>query len=188
MYYKYLFSRKFALLAAVVALTAIAVIACGSAASDDQAYERVIARDTTLTIADFEAAGIKTIRQYDVTDLPSATAAWFGFRRVSGTNPNDFEMRFYPDHDAAINEGVSFAEDAVGKDANLVSTNAAWTEGIQDRSTQFPQGAGFTLNAKYLDYSVYGNTVLLCQGETVEESQAACNWLIERLRAAIESP
>lgn len=173
--------------AILAAFSVLTLIACGDSTTTEESYKRVIPTDKTFTINDFEAAGIKTTRQYDVTDLPSATDAWFGFRRVSGTDPTEFEMRFYPDHDAAINEGVSFAEDATGKDANLVSTNAAWVEGIQDRSTRFPFGAGYTINAKYLDYFVYGNTVLLCEGETIEESRDACNWLIEQLETANQS-
>ena len=53
-----------------------------------------------------------------------------------------------------------------GEDANVLSTNAAWVDGIQDRSIRVPQGAGDIILPKYLDYAVYGNTVMLGQGKT----------------------
>ncbi|MEE8045986.1 MAG: DUF6810 family protein, partial [Dehalococcoidia bacterium] len=87
-----------------------------------------------MTISDFEAVGIKTVRQYDVTDLPSATEAWFGFRRGSGSiEPLDYEMRFYPDHTTAVADGDFYADDVTGEGANILSMNAAWLEWGNDR-------------------------------------------------------
>ncbi len=75
--------------------------------------------------------------------------------------------------------GVRFADDATGEDANLVSTSAAWVTGVQDRVVLNPRFG--QSQPKYMDYVVYGNIVALCEGRTVLESQAACNWLIEQL-------
>ncbi|MCH8910815.1 MAG: hypothetical protein IH867_08750, partial [Chloroflexi bacterium] len=93
--------------------------------------------------------------------------------------------RFYSDHDAAVANGIEYAEDATGEDANLLSTNAAWVDGIQDRSIRVPQGAGDIILPKYLDYAVYGNTVMLCQGRTTLSAQSACEWLIGQLGSVV---
>ena len=180
---QYFYLQRSTFTAILAAFAVIALIACGDSTAGEQSYQRVIPTGKTFAISDFEAVGIKTTRQYDVTDLPSATDAWFGFRRVGGTDPVEFELRFYRDHRTAVVDGVSFAEDATGEEANVLTTNAAWVVGIQDRSTIFPFGAGYTLNPKYLDYSVYGNAVLLCEGETVLDSQEACSWLIGRMES-----
>ena len=140
--------------------------ACGSSDESTAAFERIHEGAGALTIADFESVGIKTPRQYNVNDLPAATEAWFGFRRVSGMELLEFESRFYSDHAAAVANGIEYAEDATGEDANVLSTNAAWVNGIQDRVIRVPQGAGDIILPKYLDYAVYGNTVMLCQGKT----------------------
>ena len=145
-------------------------------------YERVLARAGALTISDFETVGIKTTQQHDVTNLWGAIDAWSGFRRVSGTSPAEFELRFYTNHSSAVSNGTFYAEDVTGEDANLLSTNSAWTQGIEDRVIRDPftrDGGKFV--PKYMDYAVYGNIVMLCEGKTAAESQAACRWLIDQL-------
>lgn len=166
-------------------LLLVAFAACGSSDESTEAFQRIHEGNGALTIAEFESVGIKTTRQYNVSDLPAAKEAWFGFRRVSGTEPVEFELRFYSDHDAAVANGIEYAEDATGEDANLLSTNAAWVDGIQDRSIRVPQGAGDIILPKYLDYAVYGNTVMLCQGRTTLSAQSACEWLIGQLGSVV---
>ena len=148
----------------------------------DGSYERVNSRDGALTISDFETVGIKTTRQYDVTNLWGAIDAWFGFRRVGGTDPVEFELRFYTDHPSAVSDGSFYAKDVTGEGANLLSTDAASTEeGFQDRVIKIKGTPKGIYEPKYSDYAVYGNMVMLCEGKTVAESQAACNWLIDQL-------
>ncbi len=87
-------------------------------------------------------------------------------------------MRFYPDHPSAVSDGISYAEDATGEDANILSTNAAWKEGIGDR-----QASIFWKRPKYFDYAVYGNVIMLCEGVDVSESLRNCQWLIDAIDA-----
>lgn len=149
-------------------------------------YERVIPNDLVLDISDFEAVGIKTLRQYDVTDLPGATDAWFGFRPASDVVPAEFELRFYKDHPSAVDDGVFYADDVVGEDANLLSTNAAWLEGIDNRRRWWGgDNDMFVRLPNYNDYVIYGNTLILCEGRWPEKSQDACNWLIDRLEKQV---
>jgi hypothetical protein len=168
---------------ALIGFAAFAIAGCGASEAAQVEFVRVFPVGPALEISDFKAAGIKTVRQYDVTDLPSATAAWYGFRRAGdGLEPLDYEIRFYPDHVTAIADGEFYADDVSGENANILSTNSAWGDGGSDRQTWFGgTDEIFVMLPKYNDYVIYGNTVILCQGPSTESSQEACMWLVDRL-------
>ena len=181
--------RKSALLAAIAALATVAAIACGSSSgkSSVSSYVRERNPDLTLSIDDARGIGFKTIRQYDVDGLTGATDAWFGFRRVSGLDPTEYEIRTYPSHDDAIEDGAFFAQDVIGRDGNIFAKDAAWKTGTADRWSY--RVVNFdSINAarfpKYHDYVIVGNLIVLCEGLDADTSQEACDWMAAQLATA----
>ncbi len=140
---------------------ALAVFAgCGSeapgAASDQSAASSntdetntsiILNTDETYSIEDFEAVGYKKVTQFDLESLPGATDAWIGF-----FNQRDIEIRVYPSHQMALEEGMEPAEFAIGKGA------VPW----QSRT-----------GVRFDAYVVAGNVVMLCELEA-----ASCEALI----------
>ena len=137
--------------------------ACGaeapSAASDQSATSSdtdetdnpiILNVDEIYSIEAFEAVGYKKVTQFDLETLPGATDAWIGF-----FNQKDIEIRVYPSHQMALDEGVEPAEVAVGKGA------VPWQK-------QPP--------VRFDAYVVAGNVVMLCELEA-----ASCEVLVARL-------
>ena len=120
------------------------------AIEDDPGTSLVIDNGGIYTIEDFETAGYKKITQFELETLPGATDAWYGF-----ANQKDFELRFYPSHQVALDEGVGPAEFAIGK-------------GAVPEQKKPP--------VRFFAYVVVGNVVMLCELEV-----AACEALIAQL-------
>ena len=119
-----------------------------------------------LAIADFVGAGLKQSKKYDVTDLPGAVAAYYGFWKAPGDDSADFELRFYPSHQIAVDQGTALPEEVTGRDAAVTADDSTWKEGVRDRRTSgFTEGGGGgNLGFKHADFAIYGNVVMLCQG------------------------
>jgi len=179
-----------------VALLLISGTACGSD-EDPDSQERTESRNVTpsvevFTFDDLAAIGFKKQKEYDVEGLTAATGAWFGWWRVGGGEPLDYEVRFYRSHEDAVEFGTSFAEEASGEDAVINSNDATWKEDVRDRRAIFvankaggagSQG-GFGAGPKYRDYVIFANMVLLCEGSTSAHSLERCKAMTEALVAA----
>ena len=171
-----------ALMAGLVVL-AMAVVACGS--SEPAApLERVVETDDVFVIGDLEAAGMKASKQYDVTDLPFGEDAWYGFIRTEA-GPLDIEARFYASHFDAVEFGTEYAANVSGDDADIEEDTTIWPEGYKNRQ-RMRSGGTADLAAwsgqrgpNYGDFVIYGNMVLLCQGDTPDDSISTCYELID---------
>ncbi len=107
--------------------------------------------NATYQYEDFVEAGWKEHQIYDVSTLPHATHARYGF-----FNQRDIEIRIYPSHDLALEHGASSAEEAI------------------DRTVH--DGSGFASRRVYGSYLVAGNIVMLCEltvGDCVALLEAA---------------
>jgi len=135
--------------------------------------------DRAFSIEDFFAVGFKKSKQYNVEELPEAIDAWFGFWTQEGASPKEYEIRFYASHDDAVEAGTAPAEDVTGENANLGEEAAVWKEGHKDRRTIYDYRAAPT--AKYQDFAIFGNAVLLCEGKNPAESLDNCASLIDRV-------
>ena len=158
----------------------IALAACGSsdsAASQTESFEKITPSERIFSIDDFKAVRFKTNKEYDVTELPSATAAWFGFWTPSGTVSKEYEIRFYGSHTDALEFGTSYALEGSGETALLDEEDATWDEGLKDRRAYFAapssHGSG-SVQALYGGYAVYANMVLLCEGANEEHALGHC--------------
>ncbi len=172
-------------LAPLIAAAAITLVACGSSESEAP-VARVIDDARVFTIDDLRTAGMKTSKQYDVSDLPGGVDAWYGFVR-SGSGPKDVEARFYASHADAVALGTELADEASGDDALVDEETATWVVGVKDR-VRLVSGGTADLAAwsgsrtpNYADFVIFGNMVLLCQGDKPEESVALCHELITAL-------
>ena len=105
----------------------------------------------------FNELEFKFSKEYDVSELPDAIEAHYGF-----WERREFEIRFYPSNQMAKSSGTFYAEEATGEDAIIKKSDATWKEGIKDRSGVSFFGAP---NPKYLAYVVFGNVIVLCPSE-----------------------
>ena len=77
-------------------------------------------------------------------------------------------MRFYNSQQTAIDKGISFTEEVIGENAVLKKSTSSWKEGIQDRrsrnNSSMSGSEANSVRAKYLDYFINGNVIILCSG------------------------
>ena len=160
-------------------MLAIMLINCSqeNEPKDDIKIEKVVNADSVFTIEDFKNIGFKINKEYDVTELGGSTGAWFGFWKNNLNKPIDYELRFYPSQKVAIENGVSLTEEVIGEDAILKKSTSSWKEGIQDRrsrnNSSMSGSEANSVRAKYLDYFINGNVIILCSG--LDESYATKN-------------
>ena len=158
-------------------------------ALDDLPGVEIIFTDAVYTVDDLvNTEYFKKSKEYKVEGLDQATAAIYGFFGPDPYNRQEFEARFYPDHATAITIGVDFANEATGPDAVIAKDIQRWDEGLVQRracsgNTRGSHHSGKCDNAKYGDYVVAGNLVLLCQGKDSETSLANCNSLMDAMQS-----
>lgn len=171
------------------------LIISGCSGSDENAnkIDKITDTEKIFTIDDLTKTGFKKNKTYKTDDLPGANSAYYGFTSKKDSNGKrisvDYEVRFFDSHEDAKNIGVSLVEERVGKDAKLTKNDATWKEGVKEARTcggDSGHGKGYSLVvasstcnlAKYNDYYIYGNMILLCQGKDDLESQKNCNEIL----------
>ena len=135
------------------------IIGCSSSGNDqniqddifDGTYDNIIFSKTS-----FDGLEFKFSKEYDVSELPDALEAHYGFFQR-----REFEIRFYPSNEIAKSSGIFFAEEATGEDAIIKKSDASWKEGIKDRMTSGAFGNKKN-TPKYMDYVILGNMIVLC--------------------------
>ena len=166
----------------IASVLTLVLAVCGS--SDPVVtLQRVVDESRVFTVSDLTAAGMKASKQYQVDDLPGGIDAWYGFIQ-SETGPLDIEVRFYASHIDAAELGTALAEAVSGDDADIDEDTTPWTEGYKDRQ-RMRSGGSADLAAwsgqrgpNYADFVVYGNMILLCQGDEPDQSINTCYELI----------
>ena len=139
------------------------------------------------SVDDFEAlTNFKLSKRYNVEGLEKAESAIYGFFGPDPYDRQEYEARFYPDHEAALTVGVDFANEATGPDTIIASSTQRWDEGLTQRrtcaaNTRGSHHSGRCNIAKYGDYVVAGNLVLLCQGRDAETALQNCKALYAAL-------
>ena len=167
--------------------------ACGtdsdesSVSKSNELLQQITPSERLFTHDDVDATGFKTAKEYNVEGLTGATVVLFGFWRPDGSEAKEYEIRFYPSHDVAVESGTAFAEEATGDDAILDKDEASWNEGIKDRRYFFAgpigtHGSG-GVKAKYGGYVIYGNMIMLCEGANDAHSLDRCGALLAAMGA-----
>ena len=145
----------------LLSITLLALtVACGEKA-DDSYYDVITNSDHIFTLEELESMGFKKNKEYDVSGLEGAIRAVNGFW-ATDIGKKEYELRFYPSHSLAVSLGEPLAQEATGEDAIIKKSEATWKEGIKDRRrSQRTSGS----HPKYGNYSIYGNIVMLCEGQ-----------------------
>mgnify|MGYP004368470331 CR=1 FL=1 len=184
-----------------VTLLIILVGACGIVSPEptpepvveEIVYEQVVDNGTIYSSKDFFDAGFNDYKEYNVSKLTGATEAWYGYWGSDEDSVLYYELRFYPDHSVAVSEGTPFAEDATGEDAKLKRQTTMWRVGLAERKNSeaafFPDTTsnisadkrGRIRLARYADYMIFNNVIILCEGEDSKEAFKICNDLIDLL-------
>ena len=149
----------------IVFFIAIIIISCSSNSPINESPIDIFEESYNSKIfskKSFELIGFKFSKEYDVSELPDAESAYYGFWGEEIFERLSYELRFYPSHEVAKTSGSFFAEEVTGENAILKKADATWKEGIKDRS-----GSEFfgSLVPKYLDYVIFGNVIVLCPSE-----------------------
>ena len=112
--------------------------------------------DIIFSKASFDGLEFKFSKKYNVSELPEALEAHYGFFQR-----REYEIRFYPSNEIAKSSGIFFAEEVTGEDAIIKKSDASWKEGIKDRMISGVFGNKKN-SPKYLDYVILGNMIVLC--------------------------
>ncbi len=159
----------------------------GTANSKNTTLEKITNESGIYSIEDFKNTGFKVVKEYDVSELEDSTGVWFGFWKNDSTKSIvlDYEIRTYRSQQLALDKGVKYVEEVIGEDAILGKSLSSWKEGIQDRRTRSGRGMSGsesnTVRAKYLDYIVFGNAMILCEGLDLTDARQNCSDLINTL-------
>jgi|TARA_B100002003_G_C13976717_1_gene472474 hypothetical protein len=160
----------------IISLILLALVVACEENADDPSYEMVTTSDHIFTFEELEPIGFKKNKEYDISRLEGAVRAVNGFWSTD-IGKKEYELRFYSSHSVAVSLGEPLAQEATGEDAIIKKSDATWKEGIKDRRrSQRTSGS----HPKYGNYSIYGNIVMLCEGQ-VGISLEVCWKLINAL-------
>ena len=74
--------------------------------------------------------------------------------------------------------GEIYAKSVTGNDAIVSGDDVMWNEGAKDRRKCVPRAgtseSGCDQKARYGDYIIMGNMIILCEGLSTEESMKLC--------------
>ena len=169
-------------------ILAIILISCSqeNELNEDTEIKKILNSNSTFTIEDFKKIGFKINKEYDITDLDESTGAWFGFWKNNLNKPIDYELRFYNSQQTAIDKGISFTEEVIGENAVLKKSTSSWKEGIQDRrsrnNSSMSGSEANSVRAKYLDYFINGNVIILCSGLDLNYATQNCSELSSKIK------
>ena len=162
--------------------------ACGGESSSDSentSLEKISNESGIYAIENFINSGFKVNKEYDVSELEDSIGVWFGFWKNNLNKSLDYEIRIYSSQQLALDKGVKYVEEVIGEDAILRKSLSSWKEGIQDRRTRsdlsMRGSEANSIRAKYLDYIVYGNSMILCTGLDLTDARQNCSDLANSL-------
>ena len=143
----------------------------------EEAYPYVTNTGTSFGIEDFKDKGFKSLRQYkSVEELPPLISAYHGIYKKM-----DYELRFYNNHQDALNQGTVDAEIVTGKES-VVTGDVPWEDGEKDRRRcSRPPGqphSGCNYTSKYGDFVIFENVIVMCEGKDILESRNTCSNLL----------
>lgn len=161
------------------------VIACssggpaGGLAQSQATIHKITPSARVYSADDLRAAGLRVNRDYNVAGLVSAESAHHGF-----LNQKEYEARLYVSHADAATRGAEAALLVTGPNA-VVTGQVPWAEGAADRRKCVGRFGTANANcaARYGDFMVFGNIVLLCEGHDSETALLTCQALVSRLPA-----
>ena len=151
---------------------------CSSDPEQDS-LARISSTGRVITAEQVIDSQFKELKRYDITDLPGASAAVYGFMK-SGSEAFDYEVRVYESHGKAVELGTALAEEGSGPDAVLGEADAVFKEGVRDRRLAYRGDRG-AAGPKYGGYVIYDNLIVLCQGVDLEQFIERCEYFVSEL-------
>ena len=120
--------------------------------------------------------------------MPGAVSAYYDFIKNLQRDPEDYEIRFYDNHEKAIKIGSKYADNITGEDGCIRKECSLWTENLKHRQKisqptgirEGGAGNGVPI-AKYLNYIIHNNFVLMCPGYNEDDAITKCTIIIEKL-------
>ncbi len=181
--------RAWVVVVAGVAIVLAFAVGCGSDTGIGSGEGNVVLTDRIYTIDDLLAAGFRKSKQYDVEGLPAAVDARFGFWGRDPYKRSDYEVRFYASHEDAVEYGSGPADQVTGTDDLVANSDTLiWREGWKE--WWFRAAAIMTLGsdvmskhnvAKYGEFMILGNMVMLCEGQDAAQSLERCKDLMDAI-------
>ena len=165
----------------------ITVIGCSSESEGEIiAMEKVTDSGKNFSIEDLKKIGFKENKEYKIKKLPGAISAYFGFIKNDLKGPEDYEIRFYSNHDEAVKLGIKYADNIVSENACVKKECSLWLENLNQRQQidggpSIMESMAGTRNAKYKSYVIYNNLILFCPGNNEDDSMKNCTIVIDKL-------
>ena len=148
--------------------------------------EKITDSKNIFTIQDFKSIKFKESKKYNM-DLPGIKSAHYGFIKNNLNESEEFEIRFYGSHQSAVNDGKEYADNITGKNGCIKKDCSFFTGNLKHRQkisepANVAGGAGNGIPiAKYLNYVIYGNFILMCPGYDESEALKTCTVIVNRL-------
>ena len=154
-------------------LICIVLFSCSSDQEDVIVYEKIIEPNFDIDIENVDLKGFKLGKNYEVNELPNAEIV-----RSAIYNKKDLEIRKYFSQADALEFGEIYAKSVTGNDAIVSGDDVMWEEGAKDRRKCVPRAgtseSGCDQKARFGDYIIMGNMIILCEGLSTEESMVLC--------------
>ena len=143
----------------------------------EEAFPYLTNNGQSLNIENFKDKGFKSLRDYkSVEELPPLVSAYHGLYKKM-----DYELRFYNDHQQALESGTIDAKLVTGKES-IVTGDVPWEDGEKDRRRcSRPPGqphSGCNYTSKYGDFVIFENVIVMCEGKDIIESRNTCSNLL----------
>ena len=162
----------------IILIIFIFILSCSQEEAQKVTIEKLSDRGNIFSISQFLDIGFKKNKEYKINDLPGSNSAYFGFIKNNLGEFEDYEIRFYSNHEDAIKLGKDYADNITGKNGCISKDCTLWEEGLKDRIRMSDLG---TLLPKYMSYLIYDNFILFCPGYNEIEGQLNCNFVIENI-------
>tara|TARA_Y200000002_G_scaffold361835_1_gene348297 strand:+ start:1176 stop:1709 length:534 start_codon:yes stop_codon:yes gene_type:complete len=161
-------------------LTCIILFSCSSNQEEAVSFEKIIEPNFNVDVENISFKGFKLGKNYNVDELPKAELV-----RSAIFNKKDIEIRKYLSQADALEFGEIYAKSVTGNDAIVSGDDVMWKEGSKDRRKCVPRAgtseSGCDQKARYGDYIVMGNMIILCEGLSSEEAMILCHNFKESL-------
>jgi len=171
----------------LLVLFLLALSACASTTDEEENFPQISDPGQTFTLDDLLGTTFKQSSNYSIEGLPGSSNVSYGFLRIPGGDPYEYEVRFYISHRQAVDLGTPLAIEGSGETAVLSKSDSTYKEGVKNRRMACGSGVGggarSGICSKFGSYAIFGNIVMLCQGADKAQSVERCGLLANELMA-----
>ena len=118
----------------LIAIIFVLILSCSSNEEVFVPMDKISDQGKILSIDDLKSTGFKKSNEYNVEELPGASSAFYGFMKNELGDPEDYELRFYSNHNDAVNLGTKYADNIVGENACISKDCSLWLENLNQRT------------------------------------------------------